>query len=199
MKPEVPSKSEFLRGVQKYERDATYKVVRFYIEKHWNNPLEMTYGLVLFLYSWNSLFYRFGSLSYDTIESCIRNNLEAINKFKTRSILTFCEADEQEVSKLFLAFLKATKRSDGAESPVSASKSLHLFAPNFFPAWDLQIANAYGCNYYNNNKDGTYIKFCWLMKEFAEKVNQYNIEIPDRTLLKAIDEYNHVKFTRRLI
>ena len=49
MKPEVPSKSEFLRGIQKYERDATYKVVRFYIEKHWNNPLEMTYSLVLFI------------------------------------------------------------------------------------------------------------------------------------------------------
>ena len=89
----------------------------------------MTYGLVLFLYSWNSPFYRFGGLSYDTIESCIRDNLEVINKFKTRSILTFCEADEQEVSKLFLAFLKATKRPDGAESPVSASKSLH---PVFF-------------------------------------------------------------------
>jgi hypothetical protein len=198
MKTEVPSKSEFLRGVQKYERDATYKVVQFYIEKHWDNPPEMTYGLVLFLYSWNSPFYRFGGLSYDMIESCIRDNLEAIDKFKTRSILTFSEADEREVSKLFLAFLKATKRSDGAESPVSASKSLHLFAPDFFPAWDRKIANAYGCNY-NNDKVGAYIRFCWLMMKFAEKVNQYNIEIPDRTLLKAIDEYNYAKFTRRLI
>lgn len=200
MKPEVSSKSDFLRGVQKYERDATYKVVQFYIEKHWNNPLEMTYGLVLFLYTWNAAFYRFrGGLSFDRLEFCINDNLKQINRFKARSILTFNKTDEKEVSALFLAFLEATQGSDNVMSPVSASKALHLFAPNFFPAWDFRIANAHGCNYYNNNKDGTYIKFCWLMKEFAEKVSQYNIEIQDKTSLKAIDEYNYVKFTRRLI
>ena len=199
MKPEVPSKSEFLRDIQKYERDATYKVVQFYIEKHWNIPLEMTYGLVLFLYTWNAPFYRFGGMSFDRLELCIKDNLKQINRFRVRSILTFNKTDEKEVSALFLAFLEATQRSDNVMSPVSASKALHLFAPNFFPAWDFRIANAYGCNYYNNNKDGTYIKFCWLMKEFAEKVSQYNIEIQDKTSLKAIDEYNYVKFTRRLI
>jgi hypothetical protein len=84
------------------------------------------------------------------MEDCLRGKQSLINGFRDRDISSLSEADHGDIQKLFIALSEALKRTgDGVESPVSAGKTLHLLAPNFFPLWDQYIAPAYHCPYQN--------------------------------------------------
>jgi len=201
----IPSKEEFIRGIEEFERhekrDVMYKIASFYISHFWENPSDLTDGLAVLLLTWNRAFYRYGNLDFDRLEKTIRENMPTLTRYRRRDISIFNENDEADIIKLFNKFLDTLQLSSGKKkgrkSPVSTSKAIHMLAPSFFPLWDNKIAKAYGCNY-TKNPTKQYIRFMWIMKDFAKQVKDYiNISrYQNKTLLKLIDEYNYAKYTK---
>jgi len=197
---EIPSRQEFIKGYENYEkregRDPIYRVARFLVTHYWGKPRDMADGLGTLLLVWNQAFYRYGHFDMDKLEKCISSNFRTFEKLKERSIFSLCNADEPIIKKLFHQFLKALEihagKSKGKRSPVAVSKALHLLAPNFFPLWDDKIAKGYFCRYSKNPAE-EYIRFCRIMKIFAEKVKGYT-KRPD--ILKVVDQFNYSKFTK---
>jgi hypothetical protein len=198
----IPTRDEFVRGCQQYEahekRDAMYKVATFLVCHYWGKPADMADGLGVLLLTWNQAFYRYGLFDFDELERSIRNNMNKLDTFRHRDILSLSDADVGAVEDLFLVFLQALQihegKAEGRKSPVGASKALHLLAPGFFPLWDARIADAYKLNYYSDPA-GKYIELCRITRQIAEAVQNY-MSIEDKTLVKLIDEYNYSKYTQ---
>lgn len=204
-KVNIPNREEFLSGCKEREkhekRDAMYKVATFLISNFWGNPSDMADGLGVLLLTWNQAFYRYGVFNFDKLEECIRSNFQILEVLRRRDISSLSQSDESGIKHLFGEFLDALQidegKMQGRKSSVAVAKALHLLAPGFFPLWDDKIARAYGC-YYNQNPGEKYIQFCRIMKEFADKVKDYDIR-SDRTLVKQVDEFNYSKHTKRWI
>jgi len=87
-------------------------------------------------------------------------------------------------------------------SPVSTAKFLHIICPNFFPLWDKTIADRYGCSY-KNGKD-SFESYWEYMVKVKEQINNIEGTKTDRikeileeyTILKLIDEYNYMSYTK---
>jgi hypothetical protein len=77
---------------------------------------------------------------------------------------------------------------------VGVAKTLHLLAPRFFPPWDNAIARRYGCAY-ANQPARAYIRFCEAMR--LRVVELTGKGLPPRHVLKKLDEYNYVRYTKR--
>lgn len=200
----IPDREEFLKGCEEYEkrdkRDAMYKTATFLVKHFWGKPSNMADGLGVLLLTWNQAFYRYGYFDFDKLEYCIKDNLQKIEYFRNKDILSFSDSDEKDIKEIFNKFLEALKinygKKQGTKSPVAVAKTLHLLAPNFFPIWDDKIARAYDC-YYNNNPADKYLKFCKITNLIADNVKNYNNS--DKTLTKLIDEYNYSKYTQKWI
>jgi len=204
---ESPSPNEIIEGYrafQRYEkRDAMYKTATFLVDYFWGKPAEMANSLGVLLLTWNQAFHRYGIFDFDKLEECISNNLNLLDQYRHREIVTYVPDDDETVRYLFQQFLIALQIYDGnkngATSPVGTSKALHLLSPGFFPIWDGKIARAYGYNHLYRPVS-TYLLFFNRMKELADKL-QRSIDTQEsgKTLLKLIDEYNYAKFTKRWI
>ena len=198
----IPNHEEFFKGCEEFEkhekRDAMYKVATFLVSHFWGKPSNMADGLGVLLLTWNQAFYRYGIFDFDKLEKSITDNLQKIESFRNRSILSLSISDEDNIKDLFAIFLEALQiyegKIRGRKSPVPVAKTLHLLAPNFFPLWDDKIARAYGC-YYNENPAEKYVSFCKITKTIADKIKNY-INRSDKTLVKLIDEYNYSKYTQ---
>jgi hypothetical protein len=80
--------------------------------------------------------------------------------------------------------------------PVGAAKALHLLAPAFFPIWDRTIAPKYRCGLGNRGTNGRrYIRFMRLTAALCASLGPSGTRLVD--VVKAIDEWNCVTFTRR--
>jgi hypothetical protein len=193
---EVQAGSDAFRSHEK--RDAIYKVSTFLVDRFWGDPPQMANALGVLLLVWNNAFYRYGLFDYDALERVLGAKMDDLNKFKKRGIETLEKVDEEPITDLFEAFLDglaiAEGKSKGFRSPVSVAKALHLLAPGFFPLWDNKIARAYRCHY-SHNPSGQYLQFMKISKGMAESLRG-KIETRGSTLLKVIDEYNYVKFTK---
>ncbi len=188
---------DFFNGVRKYEnkypQEPIYKLARFILENYWGVIHLMVGAVGAFVLTWNQAFYRYGRMDYDALEKCISKNLSKIDKFKNKNIIDLSKNDEKEIKELFNDFLDALKsieKKRERKSPVAVSKALHILAPHYFPLWDRNIAETYGC-FYNKNPAEKYIEFMYKMKKIANKIGKF-IEIKDKTLLKLIDEYNFI-------
>jgi hypothetical protein len=198
----IPNYEEFLKGCEEFEkhekRDAMYKVATFLVSHFWGKPTDMADGLGVLLLTWNQAFYRYGIFDFDKLEKCITHNLQRIESFRNRDILSLAISDEDDIKDLFVKFLEALQidagKMQGRKSPVAVAKTLHLLAPNFFPLWDDKIARVYGC-YYGKKPAEKYVLFCKITKTLADKVGNY-IARSDKTLTKLIDEYNYSKYTQ---
>jgi hypothetical protein len=198
----IPTKEEFCKGIEefkKYEkRDAMYKVATFLVSNFWGKPPDMSDGLGVLLLTWNHAFYRFGSFNFDKLEKCIADNIQELNGFRNRNILSLSIDDEKNIKDLFIKFLDALQidsgKKQGIKSPVAVAKALHLLAPNFFPLWDAAIAQHYKCHN-NNSPAENYIAFCKITKTIADEVKNYSNN-QNKTLCKLIDEYNYSKYTQ---
>ncbi len=205
IKMEIPEENDFREGIKKFEdnekRDSMYKVSSFLINHFWGNPTEMADALGVLLLTWNQAFYRYSSLDIDEIERFIKKNLNLLEDFRKRDILTFSDLDNECITDLFNELLEASKiiinEGKVKKSPVSAAKALHLLAPKFFPLWDVSIAKAYNCSYKENPAE-KYISFSKMIKKLAEKVKGY-IDLSEKSLIKIIDQYNYSKFTKKWI
>ena len=198
---DIPSRDGFHKGCEEFakheRRDAMYKVATFLVSHFWGKPSAMADGLGVLLLTWNQAFYRYGIFDFDKLEKSINDNLQKIENFRNRDILSLSSSDEDDIKELFTIFLEALQIDVGKQrkkSPVAVAKTLHLLAPNFFPLWDDKIARAYGC-YYNKNPAEKYVSLCKITKTIADKVKNY-IDRSDKTLTKLIDEYNYSKYTQ---
>jgi len=190
--------------VQNEPRDAMYRVASFLVKEFWNNPSDMADGLGVLLLTWNAGFYRYGSLDFEELQKCIKNNLSKINELHSKNITDLSDSDIQQILQIFNDFLTALRRprhkkSPEAFSPVSVAKTLHVLAPEFFPLWDDKIAKAYGCYWYQNEKGAVkYWQFMLRMRDIAKSLDdtaRQLKEISDRSVLKLIDEYNYSRFS----
>ncbi len=157
-----------------------------------------TEALAVLLQTWNKRHYNknhpFDSEHLFKLEQVVTANKPALISFRARSIATFSDNDKATIQKIFESF-------DAVIGPVGTGKSLHLFAPDFFPIWDSIIAREYDLSLMYGKKDETsasnankYIKFMGKTKAQYDALAQKQI---DGNLLKRIDEYNYCKFSRR--
>jgi hypothetical protein len=106
--------------------------------------------------------------------------------------------DDERIRGLFADFLAALAIAAGTKtgnrSPVAVAKALHWLAPSFFPLWDKEIAQKYGC-YYSRQPAERYLSFLKKMQKLAREL-QGASPSSGKTLLKLIDEYNYVTITK---
>ena len=203
----LPSIQDFKRGYKAFQeneqRDAMYKTASFLVCHFWGKHKEMADGLGVLLLTWNQAFYRYGLFDFDKLEQCIKQNQVEIDSLRRRSILNLSECDAELVRSLFKQFLEALAitngKKKGTRSPVAASKALHLLAPEFFALWDDKIARAYSC-YYNEMPADMYWKFMIMMRDFASELpKNLASDMPGKSLVKLIDEYNYAKYTKEWV
>ncbi len=188
-------------------RDPMYKVAMFVVKEFWGSPGEMADGLGVLLLTWNSGFYRYGWLDFAALETCIRENLSQLEVYRSRRIETLDDEDESGVLAVFTDFLKALRRhayrkSPEAFSPVSVAKALHVLAPDVFPLWDYEIANAKPYRCYWHSSDRSPAKYWQFMLKVKAEVSPLEGRITDLTtstglsVLKLLDEFNYSKYTK---
>ncbi len=170
-----------------------YRVATFLLDTWWGKFGEMADALSVMLLTWNQAFYRYGLFDPKRLETCLDKQWAAIESFRTRDIMTLGPHDHESVKILFNDMLPALATTHGV-SPVAVGKCLHLLAPSFFPIWDMKIAKAYGCRY-NRDPANAYVRFCEINKEIVEALGAISAH-PRKTLLKRIDEYNYVHFSK---
>lgn len=149
------------------------------------------------------------------ISKCIIDSKNLLEKFSNYRIETAELIPlKDDIQDVFQRFLKAT------DSPVAASKVLHVLVPQFFVMWDNAIRAGYGCGIGNRwvaeTTNETYYIFLIRVqnklrkavqsyigsrsiKNLGEASNALKKELyanGRKTLAKIIDEYNFMKFTK---
>lgn len=170
-----------------------YRVATFLLEHWWGKHPEMSDALAVLLLTWNQAFYRYGLFDAKRLEECLAKHWDLIEEYHAREIETLSHEDYADITLLFTDLLDVLGNQKG-KSPVSVGKGLHLLAPRFFPIWDRRIAAIYGCAY-DRDPAGAYLRFCDINKQLVESLRNSSSE-SSKTLLKRIDEYNYVKFSK---
>lgn len=154
--------------------------------------LTVAEALAVLLQTWNRMFYRyrkFNSQHFADIERLLHDYHSELMGYRQRSIESFSQADEAQVVRLFRDF-------EAVLGPVGAAKCLHLLAPRFFPLWDRAIAAAYRLPLQGKGENAE--RYCRFMKKVKEQVERLGGEKAiGRNPLKAIDEYNYCKYTKK--
>jgi hypothetical protein len=193
---------ELEKGCNLFERsegrDSVYRVATFLLEQWWGRPAEMADALIVMLLAWNAPFYKYGLFDHDHLEKFLAGRWDAISSFRDREVTSLADADRAAIRKLFTALHRALQyrggKGQGQRCPIAVAKTLHLLAPRFFPLWDFEIANRYGCDYSEKPAEA-YLQLCCTFKQIAEGLA---LAIPptSRSLLKQINEYNFVIYTK---
>ena len=156
--------------------------------------LSVAEALAVLLQTWNKMFYqyrRFDSQHFADIERLISDHHSILIAFRHKSLESLNQEDENEVARVFKAFEEVL-------GPVGAAKCLHLLAPRFFPLWDRAIAEAYGLPLRQKGKNAD--RYCDFIRIVKGQVQSLGGEQTiGRNPLKAIDEYNYCKHTKRWI
>ncbi|WP_321428392.1 hypothetical protein [uncultured Methanolobus sp.] len=195
----IPTNADISKACDEFEtyetRDVMYKVSMLHMKSHWEEPEGMTDAIGVLLLSWNQQFYRIHrGLNLKKVEDCIIDNMSYLNEFKKRKIISLSDEDEDNIKRIFNEFNNALQGLDGTKSPVSTAKALHLLVPDFFPLWDASIARKYKV-YYTKNPDEKYLLFCKYSQTIYDQVKEYK-SLPEKSILKIIDEYNYSKYSR---
>ena len=187
---------------ERYEgRDSMYRVATFLLDQWWGRHPDMVDALSVLLLTWNSAFYRYGMFDQEKLEKCLKDQWDQIQRFHDREISSLGDEDQGAVRTVFNALRDALQiregKKKGKKSSVAVAKTLHLLAPRFFPLWDAEIADVYGCDYAKESADA-YVRFCGIIRDIAMDVGRLTSPSP-KSLLKRIDEYNNAKYTKEWI
>jgi len=184
---------------QKEQRDPMYRVATTWLETHWTQADRMADGLGVLLLTWNQAFYRFGVFSFQELQECLERNLDLLDRLRLRDIGDFTAEDAGPTMLLFEDFAAALRiasgKAQGRQSPIAVGKALHLLAPAFFPIWDRAIAKECGCSP-GRHPARSYVRFCRVVRHVVDRLRQ-ELGPTGRPLLKMLDEYYYVKFTKR--
>ena len=193
----LPTCAEFIEGFRIYNQKERRGPIWFdalrIVQDNWGNFDRMSEGVRLIINGWNRFYARYND---ESLADAIKSTIRTLDNFRNREIASFKEKDKANLLEIFELFQDALKRTnDGRKSPVSVAKALSLFAPNFSPIWDSNIAFAYGFVYVYSGSE-QYLGFIACMKFLAEHVSVCVPKNDDRPLLlKRIDEFNYSKHT----
>jgi hypothetical protein len=194
--------AELEKGCSKFERyegrDSVYRVATFLLEQWWGRPAEMADALIVMLLAWNAPFYKYGLFDQNHLEKFLFGHWDVISNLRDRDVMSLADADRAVIRRLFTGLHRALQfregKGQGQKSPIAVAKTLHLLAPRFFPLWDYEIANYYGCGYSDNPAEA-YLQLCCTFKQIAVTLASV-IPPTSKSLLKQIDEYNYVTYTK---
>ena len=194
--------AELEKGCSRFERcegrDSVYRVATFLLEQWWGRPAEMADALIVMLLAWNAPFYKYGLFNHGPLEKFLALHWDAISSFRDREVTSLADADRAAIRKLFTALQRALQFRDGKgqgqRCPIAVAKTLHLLAPRFFPLWDFEIANRYGCDY-SERPEEAYLQLCCTVKQIAVNL-ALMIPPTSKSLLEQINEYNHAIYSK---
>ncbi|NCD34563.1 MAG: hypothetical protein EOL87_14255 [Spartobacteria bacterium] len=153
--------------------------------------LTISEAIAVLLQTWNREFYRFRKFSaqhFAAIDKMLLSQKLALSVAQNKDIQKLTAADEASAKQIFVSF-------EMVLGPVGAAKSLHLFAPDYFPLWDRAIATAYVGVL---GKIGSNGDRYWKMMNYASRQAQALVASGySGKPLKAIDEYNYCHFTKK--
>jgi len=190
---------DLLRARARYReiepRDLFYRAAIDLVGRAWKQvdaPLTPGEALAVLLFTWNRAYYRYNPASsdhVDRVEDLVARHRTALAGWRAVRLEPATIGDREQIEVTFRDFEELL-------GPVGAAKGLHLLAPTFFPIWDRTIASAYRCGL---GKRGTnarnYIRFIELTaRQCAELAGGH--EAPT-DVVKALDEWNYVTFTRQ--
>lgn len=200
MHSHVPTNQEIEAAREAFEanepRDLFYRAATELVDLaiQGKTSLSVTEALAVLLQTWNQAYYRyrpFDSEHFADIERLIASHEQTIMDFRQRSIETFSSSDEATVMRLFEDF-------EIVLGPVGAAKCLHLLSPLFFPLWDRSIAEAYSLGLQQRGRNASrYRRFMRITKEQCNGLG--GEQAIGRNPLKALDEYNYCRYTKRWI
>ena len=179
-------------------RDPIYRVSTKLMEDVWNHDRSATVTLAdavsVLLLVWNGAFYRYGPLDTAELGKAIRKHKSELDVLRSKDIRQAKDEDIDSIGTLFTDTLDATSIHKGvkkASSPVSAAKTLHLLAPDYFPLWDNAIAVGWGCRWYGHRDACVkYQQFMRLTRDVMKKAEN------KRLTLKKLDECNFAIYTK---
>jgi hypothetical protein len=172
---------------------AATELLRLAVEEDQKSPLSSAEAVAVLLRTWNEAFYRFKKKTFNkdhlaAIEGLLADHKPMLEGFRQRSIGTLRDDDAPAVKSMFGKF-------EAELGTVGAAKCLHLLAPSFFPLWDRAIAErGYG---FALTKAGENAENYWKFMNFTgEQCQRLGCELGPNPL-KALDEYNYWKYSRR--
>jgi hypothetical protein len=154
---------------------------------HDKTKLNLAESIAVLLQTWNVSYYRFRPFNKEhisDIEELLRKHPQIINNIRQRAIEDFSDKDVEVVKSIFRDFERVLGKT-------GAAKCLHILAPRFFPLWDTKIAVAYKLG--KGEEAERYCRFMEITKDQVVRIGGENAI--GRNPLKALDEYNYVKYT----
>jgi hypothetical protein len=190
------------RAFERHEgRDSMYRVATFLLEQWWGRHADMVDALTVLLLTWNAAFYKYGMFDQHRLEDFLVGQWDVISSFRNRDITSLKAGDHESIRKLFVGFNAALQiqegKGRGRRSPVAVAKTLHLLGPRFFPLWNYEIANQYGCDY-SEKPANAYTRFCDIVQTIAADLAG-RVSPSSKSLLKRIDEFNYAQYTKEWI
>lgn len=177
-------------------RDLFYRAATELVDLAINNKtsLSLTDALSVLLQTWNQSYYRFrhfDAAHANAIEALLAQNFDRVRAYRARLISSLAKADILEIGRLFAAFERVL-------GPVGAAKSLHLLAPGFFPLWDRKIAQSYQVTLLVRGQNADrYLEFMHITLQQCTRLTRGRDF--DGNILKALDEFNYCRFTKKWI
>lgn len=155
-------------------------------------PLTLGEAVAVLLFSWNQAFYRYHRPSndhVDHVEALIARHRPALDHWRATRLAPKTIGDHRSIETTFGAF-------EDLLGPVGAAKGLHLLAPTFFPIWDRTIADAYRCSLgVRGTNAPKYVRFMQVTATQCAELERAGSAPID--VVKALDEWNYVTFTRK--
>ena len=153
--------------------------------------LSVAVPVATLLHSWNFAYYgngrrRFDARHFADIEGVLVRHQTALQSYRLRDIASFIPDDEPAVIEVFSDIERVVNR-------VGAAKTIHLWAPTFFPLWDNPIAAAYGFDFHLSGSKAQ--EYCLFMRIVQNQMASMRANGTSVTL-KALDVFNYVRFSK---
>ena len=161
--------------------------VRFYdiaLEIVENHPLQAS---IILLATWNISRFRFMTSDPKNLHDLIRVIIDTKPLFQKLKVFKLQTADLDSIEDLIKEIYSKLSQVKGVEY-TGASKVMHLINTRLFVMWDGHIRKKYRVK--TTKED--YFKFLKLIQNEIKDISWQNKE---KTLAKAIDEYNYVNYT----
>jgi hypothetical protein len=197
----MPTVRDLARARRAFEanepRDLFYRAATELVALALKGDTELTVveAVAVLLQTWNASYYRyhrrFDGRHFAAMERVLVKHASTLRQLRTARVDRATDSDLALAANVFGDFERVL-------GPVGAAKCLHLLAPTLFPLWDRKIAAAYrlGLRPAGHNV----ARYCAFTQIAAEQCRRLGPKAcAARNPLKALDEYNYCRFTRKWI
>lgn len=150
-----------------------------------SNPLQ---AAIMVLAVWNSARFRLMTSDGQNLIDLQKAIEECAPLFERLKGTQLTAADFDEIKDTVKQIYSGLSKVKGVEY-TGASKIVHLLSRDLFVMWDREIREKYG--YHKANED----EYLGFLKEMQRKFKSIKWSLSNKTLAKAIDEYNQVTIT----